>query len=577
MLKLLPLLLLFFLIVLELWGQPKAPRTDHSPEKNSAARAKSVKKRPPRIRTIGVKVNELFPGQKGFAKDIANALHIATRKSVIIRELLYKQGQRLNQRLILESEKNLTVYLGFHLVKTHIRPVRGRNEVDIVIEIQDIWSIYTNVKLEGGGGNVEFNLTIGDKNFLGRNQGLEFSFDRSKFHTHWKQSFKEPFFLGSRWRLREGVALYYDQDGEHIGEGMGLSLIYPLFSRARLWGFQLKLDYDRNHKYKITGGSIDTVEVGPAGFQRSFDNKYQKKKLELSCLLTRSFGFDVKHYLSAGLTLDRTGHTAVEEIPALYEDGFADNVLPQNKKRNYLKLGYSLDTSHYIRVRNFFYLGRLETYAIGFHFATMVGFSRKSWWSDANSYLLNSFLRYSAFFAGNHILSLQLSGSSELFSDRGQLNGLFSASFYYYIRNLPLGFFALRVRADLGESLEMDNLFTMGSSTGLRGYPNDILEGNRRFFVNVEYRFDSIRLEVTRLGFLVFFDMGTAWFNTREPQTVNEHGLLPGRLYPAIGLGLRLSIPSLNPNIFRFDFGYSFGNRDMKFGNMFSFGYNHVF
>ena len=547
----------------------------HSASKKRAAASaaeEAVFAARPVIRSIDVKVNELFPGKSGFAKRAANALHAATRKSVIIRELLYRPGQRLDKRLILESEKNLTAYLGFYVVKTHLKPVKGADTVDVVVEIQDIWSIYTNVKLEGGGGDLEFNLTMGDKNFLGRNQSLEFSFDKSRFHTHWKQSFKEPFFFGSRLRFEERTALYYDRDGRQVGEGVGLSLIYPLFSRASKWGFQLYLDYDRNREYSVTGSSIDTVAWAPF-----YEKKYQKEKLELTCLVTRSFGYDVKHYLSAGFTLDRTGHTPIEDIASGDMDAFSSEVLPQDKKRNYLKAGYTLDTSRYIRVRNFFYLGRLETYAIGFRLETMVGFSRKSWWSDADSYLLSSYLRYSAFFAKNHILSFQLSGSSELFTDGSQLNGIFSAKLYYYIRDLPLGFFALRVQADLGENLDVDNVFTMGSSTGLRGYPNDILEGNRRIFVNVEYRFDAIKIGVTRLGFLLFFDVGTAWVNQKEKQTANEHGLVPGTMYPAAGLGLRLTIPSINPNVFRFDFGYNFGNGDTEFENMFSFGYNHVF
>ena len=528
----------------------------------------------PVIRSIDVKVNELFPTQKGFAKDIANALHFATRKSVILRELLYKTGERLDERLILESEKNLTVYFGFHVVKTHIVRSKDGKSADIVVEIQDIWSIYTNVKLEGGGGNITFNLTVGDKNFLGQNQSLEFSYDKNTFHNHWKQSFKEPFFFGSRLRFEEWGALYYDQDGQAVGEGLGLSLIYPLFSRASRWGFQLTLDYDRNREHKVTGSEIDEVEVSPGVF---YDNKYQKEKLQLTALLTRSFGYRFKHDFTVGIALDRTGNTPVEDIPGAYLDSFSAQVLPTDKKRNFLKAGYTFKISHEIRLRNFLYLGRLEVYEIGLRVDTMAGFSRKEWGSDVNSYLLSTTLRYSAFFARNHILTLYLSGSSELFQDGSQLNGICSARFYYYIRNLPLGFFALRVQADLGESLDVGSDFTMGSSTGLRGYPNDVLKGNRRFFVNLEYRFDPICLGVTRFGFLVFYDMGTAWVNKREAETPNAAGLLPGRLYPAIGLGLRLTIPSINPNIFRFDFGYNFGNGDTKFENMFSFGYNHVF
>lgn len=520
----------------------------------------------PVIRSIDVKVNELFPGKKGFVKDAANALHVSTRKSVILRELLYRIGQPLDQRLVLESEKNLTVYLGFHVVKTHIKISADGKHADIVVEIQDIWSIYTNVKIEGGGGDLNLNLTFGDKNFLGNNQSLEFAFDKTVFHNHWKQSFKEPFFFGSRWRFEEWGALYYDQDANHVGEGVGLSLVYPLFSPASRWGLQLIVDYDRNHVYRTTGGSIDQVEVSPGVF---YDNKYQKKKLGLTSLLTRRFGYDVKHEFSAGITLDRTGNIPVEDINPLYQQSFADAVLPSDRKRNYLKFGYTLDTSHLIRVRNFFLLDRPETYAIGFRLETMAGFSRGAWGSDVDSYLLSVNLRWSFFFGNNHILAFYVNGSTELFPDGTQQNGIFNASIYYWIRNLPLGFLAFRLRGDLGENLDQDNIFELGSGTGLRGYPANFYEGDRRLYFNIEYRFDPIKIGISRIGFLVFYDMGSCWYSSESDPRIT--------LYPAVGVGLRFTFPSVNPNIFRFDFGYNFGNASRKFENMLSFGYNHVF
>lgn len=519
----------------------------------------------PLIRSIDVKVNELFPGKKGFVKNAANALHVSTRKGVILRELLYKVGQPLDQRLVLESEKNLTVYLGFHVVKTHIKTSTDGKHADIIVEIQDIWSIYTNVKIEGGGGDLNLNLTVGDKNFLGQNQSLEFAFDKTVFHNHWKQSFKEPFFFGSRWRFEEWGALYYDQDANHVGEGVGLSLIYPLFSRASRWGLQLVMDYDRNRVYRTTGSSIDTINLGGDEYEK----KYQKEKLGLTALLTRSFGYDIKHNFTIGIALDRTGNTAVEAIPALYQQDFADAVLPPDKKRNYLKFGYTLDTSHYIRVKNFFYLDRLETYAIGFRMETMAGFSREAWGSDVDSYLLSVYLRWSFFFGGNHILAFYVNGSTELFPDGRQENGIFNASIYYWIRNLPLGFLAFRLRGDLGEHLDVDNIFELGSGTGLRGYPANFYEGDRRLYFNIEYRFDPIKIGISRIGFLVFYDMGSCWYAAESDPRIT--------LFPAVGIGLRFTFPSINPNVFRFDFGYNFGNASRKFENMLSFGYNHVF
>ena len=114
--------------------------------------------------------------------------------------------------------------------------------------------------------------------------------------------------------------------------------------------------------------------------------------------------------------------------------------------------------------------------------------------------------------------------------------------------------------------LHWDPLYqlTLGSQTGLRGYPNYMFTGQRLLLFNLEHRvYPRIQLWFVRLGGALFFDSGTVWDPGQK--------LRKQRLHSAVGAGLRFETGrNGGGGIFRLDAAYNLDQR--RFGITFSSG-----
>ena len=157
----------------------------------------------PVIRKITIVIKEIFSKTKSPIKQFINKMHISTRESVIKKQLLYKEGDILDKDIIEESERNLRKFRIFFVEETKIIKVKNQNKVDIIVEVQDVWSIYFDIKADAAGGVFTYNFKLGDRNFLGRNNSLEVNLERNSFLNIWRQMFYEPMVFGSRFTLED--------------------------------------------------------------------------------------------------------------------------------------------------------------------------------------------------------------------------------------------------------------------------------------------------------------------------------------------------------------------------------------
>ncbi|HPH01914.1 MAG TPA: BamA/TamA family outer membrane protein [Spirochaetota bacterium] len=521
------------------------------------------------VRKIHIRVKEVFPEDKNFFFDVANAFHARTAEATIRNELLYDEGEPYNQDLVDESERNLRKLNICVVERTRAVPVPGEpGQVDVFVEVRDIWSLYFNIKLESSGGVTRYNFKWGERNFLGRNLSLELELDRDTFFNRWRQHFDEPRLFGSRWRFFERVGFYYDHDGNKVGEGIELYLIRPLYARSEKWGWQTSFQYDDEYVIKNEGDRIKEVEVAPGVF---LPRKYYDKSYVLENALIRSFGYTNKFNIGLYVRNEQNRYRGYDGLPAEYADAFRSQVM--NEDSTHHKLGLLLDANNhrFVRIRNLNNYGRIEDLALGTSIRTTLSASRTFWGSDENGWYSTITLSNTAMIGDNHISMVMASFSSDFVAGLGQRDMVTTLRYVHHIRNLPLGTLSLRAETSIGERLENDSLLSLGSDKGLRGYVSNRFEGDRRVVFNVEYRFDPLPfIENPWIAFAAFYDLGACWFN-------HERRLADVRFYPAIGLGLRLSIPSLNPAMMRFDFGFNLGNGPSTIGSIFSFGYNHAF
>ena len=84
--------------------------------------------------------------------------------------------------------------------------------------------------------------------------------------------------------------------------------------------------------------------------------------------------------------------------------------------------------------------------------------------------------------------------------------------------------------------------YTIGSDSGLRGYPINAFYGQRRLSTIIEARSLPVPLWVLRVGGVAFYENGTAGNSLDEL-----------RLYHDVGLGVRMLIPQTSRELFRLD------------------------
>jgi len=518
-----------------------------------------------KIRKVHIRVDDVFTKDKNFVANLGNAFHVVTRGYIIQQMLLYKKNDIYRQDLIDESDRNLRKYSIYVVKQTTVVPVEGGKRVDVFVHIQDVWSLRVDIKAESAGGVTKVGLTFGERNFLGRNLSLEMKYNFDNFEDTWLQSFHHTHLFGTRLEFKEVLGIFNDTDGKRVGEVGQAYLELPLFSEESKWGFLISGTFTNNMEYENEGKEIKTYEVVSNVF---LPRKYYFSQKLVEAKVGRSFGYKVKKNFWAGISFDEKTHRVYDGFNNLYLDAFTTNVMPANYKNNMFKLELKFYRHKYLKLKNFAYYDKIEDYSIGWSINAIIGLAYKFLGSDYNEQWFWLKLRR-AWKVYNHIIEFDCSYDG-VWREKNIVNGKLSFSYKHYIRKLPVGFLAFRVQANFGDNLETGKEFILGGANGLRAYPADKFEGDMSYLVNVEYRFDPINILGLNTGFVVFFDVGSAWESS-------EYDWGDAPVYPALGLGVRFSLPRLNPNIYRFDFAHSFGNVSFKKENYFSGGMSQVF
>jgi outer membrane protein assembly factor BamA len=107
----------------------------------------------------------------------------------------------------------------------------------------------------------------------------------------------------------------------------------------------------------------------------------------------------------------------------------------------------------------------------------------------------------------------------------------------------------VRVTGDFRNRDLNNNIFVLGGGQGLRGVPSGALVGKNLLLANVEYRTRPFIIETVHVGFVLFYDVGTAYDVTPAP----THTL---------GMGLRILLPQFNTQVIRLDLGFILGSPD---------------
>lgn len=505
------------------------------------------------VRDIFITINDIFDDSElNPVYRYANQIKATTKKEVVYRELLLKEGDQFDEFLLEESERNLRS-LSF-LRRVTITQVVDAEFVDLFVEVYDTWTFFPEISLSLGSGEDKKSLSFTERNAFGYGKRYELGYAEDEGRKKVRGIWEDPRLMGTDKKL---LLAHFDRsDGYRNVTSFGK----PFRSLTEPNSWELDSDFSDivNSLY----------EAGDESFV------YRQRSQNLGGRYTKSYGDPedkVKRY-SYGY------HYSKDIFNEANEDDFNDidvdrDTLDQNPEQlasdRYFSgptVGYQQIEADYITKAYIDRFERLEDFNLGKEFSATVNFASHALSSDRDTLLFTLSqakgwrVDRDAFFRGEI-------GSGGRVDTNGVDNFLFHTDLKYYnvlgekyYRKTFLGHhtLAFSVRFDTGEALDKDKEFLLGAEDGLRGYESKSFSGDHRFIVNLEDRVLLVEdiIDLFSLGGAFFIDAGGV-----SGKSVGN--VFSENLYADVGFGLRIGIPrSSNGTVVRLDVAFPLRDSD---------------
>ena len=446
--------------------------------------------------------------EDGWLYRTANTLHIDTKPSVIRKQLLFKEGDPYQERIVQETERILRAR--DYLYDATVVPVAwDGHTVDLEVRTRDVWTLNPGVSFNRKGGENAFGVAIEEDNLLGTGQSIELEWknnvDReslalSYFNPHLHESFTQLGFT------------YVDSDD---GNAKLLHVSRPFYAldTRRSGGVFLNSNQRNDARYALG------ENVGE--FQHSEDY------YEASGGWSRGLqGAWVRRW-TAGVTYDRD---RFEPDPLEPLGG----PLPGDRELLYPWLGFELVEDSFQERVNQDQILRTEDVLVGLNASLRVGYAAEALGSDRNALVASAFVRDGADLSERHSVFGSLSASGRLEGDE-LVNGYLAAEGRYYRTTSRKSKFFAAVSGALTEQLDDELQLLLGGDNGLRGYPLRYQAGTARALLTLEQRYYTnwYPFRLFHVGGAAFFDIGRTW--GRDVTGLESSGMLRD-----VGVGLRL-------------------------------------
>ncbi len=272
-----------------------------------------------------------------------NWFHVTTRKGIIRREVLLREGHPYRQLLADETERNLRVFSQLSVVL--LVPLKGSapDRVRVLIVTKDVWSLrvsweptFYNGKLTG------LSLSPSESNLGGTTQRISGNVNLTSRHYWLGGSYYIPRIDGSRVNGYLSANAIFNCRTSELEGGTGL-LDYgqPLYSSLAEWSWRTAASWSSiiRHPVEDLGGAICS-EKGPPPFSTWFDRAplnepnetdtieretvhevnipyaYREDRLRGQFVVTRSFNRIDKLNFSVGAEVDQRLLSAEADTPS---------------------------------------------------------------------------------------------------------------------------------------------------------------------------------------------------------------------------------------------------------------------
>ena len=452
-------------------------------------------------------------------KSFTNNYHITTREQVVRTQLLFKEGEVLDEELLKASERSLRGFKFINKVEVLVVPVDEHN-VDVEVRTKDAWSLVAGLDIKGGGGLAMVSAHLMELNLLGYGKKLYIdAIYENDVGTTMKYGYSDYQLFNTRWIT---TATY--KNGPLI-ESFMIQARLPLFSPDSRWAYGTSAYKGDSIIRRFEDGEesdrFASEQVQLSGYvKRSFGERFKKTNMKLA------LNYKTVDYLTLG--------TATLEPPPPDQANVTPSVSLSTEDISWDKFSYINK------------MGITEDYWLGLRYGGKLGYGIpledgfELW--DTRLHASNN-----TAFVHKQLLKLRGNVSSEVVR-----NTIVTASARYY-KKFSRHTVATRLSTKLGYELDSSKQFSLGANSGLRGYPARQFTGERQLLMNLEDRqfWGSVSIgPKIEVGTVLFVDSGNVW-KEEEEVDLNDMNW-------STGFGFRLGFSNLPKQpIFRIDFGWS--------------------
>lgn len=456
---------------------------------------------------------------------LLNVLHISTRESVIRRQLLFRSGERVSQRVIDETERLLRT--NAYLYDVSIRPVALRQGVvDIEVRTRDTWSLQPGASYSRGGGSNTTGLSLEEKNFLGTGVSVGVATGSSVDRSGSEFEIKHDQVFGNWTAFNYKTAKLSDGSSEFV------SLARPFYALDARWALGASAGtFDR-----IDSIYTDGVITGQFRHQQTAGNAFAGWSKGLVDGWVQRYSVGVGYQDDTYLV--DPGYIPPAQIPA-------------SETLVYPFVRYELIEDNYVKVYNREKIARAEYIVLGWSASLQLGRSSTGLGATRDLWLysgsVNKGIRFEH--GGDLLAGMSFSGQN---GDGGGERQYLGVTARYYLPHGTRSLFYASTSADALRNPYVSDQLTLGGDNGLRGYPLRYQSGDQRVLLTLEERVytDWYPFRLVRVGGAVFFDVGRAWGGTGDSQA-------NARWLSDIGFGLRLAIDrSSSGNVVHLDVAF---------------------
>lgn len=472
------------------------------------------------VRTVGVFDDDEAAGNQLY--DLANALHVETRESVVRGFLLFREGQIYDPERVAESERNLRAQSFLRSASiTTSAPHEGM--VDIVVTTRDSWTTEPSMSFGSKGGGTSFGLDLEESNLLGTGKSIGLLYDSTPDRSRSGIEIHDPAFFRPYWQADALISENSD------GAELHLSVERPFMSLETPWSAAISLSettsLDRIYRDAI---AEDLFEV-------------DRRRLLIE-------GGRALHRSSTAATRLTTGFE-LEDAEFRVGESSGEGNLPEDRHFRWLFVRLERRESDYVKLNWVNRDLRYEDFNLGLELSAQAGFSPGFLGADGDSGLVRLGLNRGAALGEKTWLLSRFAWETRLGEvDANQhLSGeLFGIHHFGTRRPQTL---VARAHYEEGRELDGDRQLFADADSGLRGYRLHAFEGDRLLVLNAEHRvfLGHEILNLVSPGVAFFVDAGGA-----------APAGKPLELHLDAGVGLRLGLTRTPRNSLRIDFAWGF-------------------